>query len=111
MSVLPETNSDPRCFVALSRFKVRNGMTEEVLHAFLSRPGMVESAEGFLRMEVMRPAGDPDEYWLFTWWTDEERFRSWHSSHSYRDSHKGIPKGLKLDPAFTSMMYFERVAI
>ena len=108
---MPAANEDPRCFVALSRFKVRNGMTDEVLRAFLSRPGMVDEVPGFMRMEVMRPTDNPDEYWLFTWWSDESTFREWHSSHLYRESHSGIPKGLKLDPAFTAMTYFERVAV
>lgn len=100
----------PDCFVAVSRFKVRNGMSRDVLEAFLQRPGLVDSANGFLRMEVMRPTGDPDEFWLFTWWRSEDDFRTWHRSHQYRESHAGIPKGLKLDPSFTTMMFFERVA-
>lgn len=99
-----------RVFVALSRFRVRNGMSSEVAEAFVFRPHLVNSARGFQRMEVLNPTGRPDEFWLFTWWDDEESFRVWHKSHLYRDSHKGIPKGLKLDPAFTQMMYFESIA-
>ncbi len=105
-----DTNIRPRSFVALSRFAVANGMTEEVKEAFVLRPHLVDSAEGFLRMEVLSPLDAPDEIWLFTWWADEQSFRAWHRSHLYRDSHKGIPRGLKLDPSVTQMRYFEQIS-
>ncbi len=97
--------------MALSQFTVANGtdaagesnprvspMTEQVKQAFLDRPHLVDGEPGFVRMEVISPIDAPDEIWLLTYWTDEESFRTWHRSHLYRDSHQGIPKGLKLDP-------------
>ncbi len=54
--------------LAISRFKVANGMEAEVREAFLNRPGFVDSAKGFLGMEtytaktdalVCHPARDP----------------------------------------------------
>lgn len=101
--------ADPDAFVALSRFRVANGMEAEVRDAFRDRPHMVDDAPGFLRMEVICPVDAPEEFWLLTYWSDEESYRSWHRSHLYRDSHAGIPRGLKLDPAFTSLSYFRRV--
>ena len=83
-------------FCASSRFVVRNGMEEEVRLAFQSRPHVVDNAPGFCRMEVLRPIANPEEFWLMTWWTDEASFVHWHKSHDYRESHAGIPKGLKL---------------
>lgn len=83
-------------FCASSRFVVRNGMEEEVRMAFQSRPHVVDHAPGFCRMEVLRPIANPEEFWLMTWWTDEAAFVHWHRSHDYRESHAGIPKGLKL---------------
>jgi heme-degrading monooxygenase HmoA len=103
-------------FVAMSQFTVVNGgeggegMTERVKQAFLDRPHLVDGAPGFVRMEVISPLDAPDEIWLLTYWTDEESFRTWHHSHLYRDSHAGIPKGLKLDPKATRIRYFEHVA-
>ena len=96
-------------FVAMSRFAVANGMAEEVRQAFRTRPHLVDSAPGFLRMEVLTPRDDPDEFWLLTWWSDEESFKTWHGSHLH-ESHRGIPKGLRLLPDRTRIRYFEQVA-
>ena len=97
-------------FVAMSRFAVANGMSEEVRQAFRDRPHLVDGAPGFLRMEVLTPRDDPDEFWLLTWWTDERSFREWHHGHLYRESHKGIPRGLKLDAAATEVRFFEKIS-
>jgi heme-degrading monooxygenase HmoA len=96
-------------FIALSKFAVGNGMTPEVKEAFRNRPHLVDGAEGYLRMHVVSPVDDPDELWLFTYWTDEESFKTWHKSHMYHESHKGIPKGLKLKPYSTELRFFEHV--
>jgi len=87
--------SVPRVVVR-SRFVVANGMTAEVKAAFRSRPHLVEEAQGFIRLEVLSPIERPDEIWLMTYWTDREAFKAWHHGHLYRESHAGIPKGLKL---------------
>ena len=97
-------------FVSLSKFRVRNGMGTQVAEAFRARPHLVEAANGFLRMDVLTPADDDSEFWLLTFWTDEASFQAWHSSHQYRQSHAGIPTGLKLDPAATELRSFRYVA-
>lgn len=96
-------------FVALSRFVVANGMTAQVKAAFQARPHLVDSAEGFVRMEVLSPRDLPDEIWLLTWWAAEAHYRAWHRSHEYHESHKGIPKGLKLVPKSAQLRYFDHV--
>ena len=97
-------------FVALSKFTVANGMTPQVKEAFANRPHLVDSAPGFLRMDVISPLENPDEIWLITYWTDETSYRVWHRSHEYHASHKGIPKGLKLVPKSAQISFFEYVA-
>lgn len=97
-------------YVAISRFRVRNGMEEEVTTAFRERPHLVDGAAGFLRMDVLTPEDDAAEFWLVTYWRDEASFREWHHSHVYRESHSGIPKGLKLDPAATQLRGFRYIA-
>lgn len=84
-------------------------MIDEVREAFRRRPHLVDDAPGFVRMEVLSPIDRPEEIWLMTWWTDAESFRSWHHSHLYRDSHKGIPKGLKLVPGETEIRQLESI--
>jgi len=97
-------------FVARSRFVVANGMIDEVKKAFRNRPHFVDGAQGFLRMDVISPLDQPTEIWLLTYWTDAESYRAWHKSHLYRDSHQGIPQGLKLVPGETRITEFEYVA-
>jgi heme-degrading monooxygenase HmoA len=97
-------------FIALSQFTVANGMTAQVKEAFANRPHLVEEAPGFLRLEVISPLDDRDEIWLLTYWRDEASFKAWHHSHLYHDSHKGIPRGLKLVPRSVRLRFFEHVS-
>src|SRR5690348_5238441 len=97
-------------FVALSRFTIANDMDEEVKNAFRARPHAVDSAPGFLRLDVLAPQENSKEIWLLTHWQDRESFEQWHKSHQYRDSHAGIPKGLKLVPKSARLTFFDYVA-
>lgn len=96
-------------FVALSRFTVANAMAGDVKAAFRNRPHLVDAAPGFARMEVISPQDRPEEIWLFTWWADRASFEAWHRSHLYHESHKAMPKGLKLVPGETQMRFFDHV--
>ncbi len=93
----------------LSRFVVANGMEAEVREAFVNRPHMVEDAAGFVRLEVLSPAEDPKEFWLLTYWETEQHFRDWHKHHLH-DSHKMIPKGLRLDARGTRVQVLNHIA-
>ena len=93
--------------VALSRFKVANGMEDSVARAFLNRPWLVERAEGFLGLEVFTDSKDASVFFLSTRWTTESAFRQWHTSEAHHASHLGIPKGLKLDAAFTQLVVMD----
>ena len=96
-------------FLALSKFKVRNGRADDVREAFLQRPHLVDHADGFVRMDVVSPTSDEAEFWLLTYWRDEASFRQWHHSHLYRESHAGIPQGLKLVPEATELLTFRYI--
>lgn len=95
--------------LAVSRFRVANGMEGAVNEAFLDRPRLVDSAPGFLGMETFTDSGDGAVFYLVTRWSDESSFRSWHNSADHRLSHKFIPKGLKLDPSFTKVVVLSRL--
>lgn len=96
--------------VVVSRFTVANGTTEEVKRAFVSRPHLVDSVSGFVRMDVISPMDCPDEIWLLTYWTDEQSYRRWHRGHEYHESHKQIPRGVKLVPRSAEVRLFQLVA-
>jgi heme-degrading monooxygenase HmoA len=94
-------------FIALSQFTIANGMSQQVREAFKARPHLVDSAPGFLGMEVMSPVDQPQDIWLLTRWSDEPSFREWHRGHDYHVAHKGIPKGLKLTADRTQLHLFD----
>jgi diguanylate cyclase (GGDEF)-like protein len=87
----------------ISRFRVRNGLEDEVRRAFLNRPRLVEKSAGFCGLNVLTDATDPAIFLLLTRWTDETAFRAWHRSEAHHQSHHLIPEGLKLDSSFTSL--------
>jgi heme-degrading monooxygenase HmoA len=93
--------------VALSRFTIANDMVARVRTAFENRPHLVDSAPGFLGMEVMNPIGNTSEIWLLTRWSDEGSFKRWHDGPEYQGSHGSIPKGLKLVPGSTQVLVLD----
>jgi signal transduction histidine kinase/heme-degrading monooxygenase HmoA len=95
--------------VVVSRFRVANGMEGDVARAFQERPREVESAPGFLGLEVAIDSTDPAIFYLVTRWTDADSFDRWHHGPEHRASHAFIPKGLKLDPAFTELARMVKV--
>ena len=97
-------------FVALSKFVVANAMSSEIAAAFRSRPHLVDHASGFVRLDVISPEENPNEFWLITYWSARNDFEAWHKSHVYRESHSEIPKGLKLVPKATSLTFFDHVS-
>jgi signal transduction histidine kinase/heme-degrading monooxygenase HmoA len=95
--------------LAISRFRVANGLERAVRQAFEDRPHLVEQAPGFEGMSVFRGLGDPATFLLITQWTDLESYRAWHSSDAHTLSHVGIPPGLKLDAVQTELTFWSEI--
>lgn len=96
-------------FTAISCFEVQNGMEDEVKNAFITRPKLVESYSGFIRLDVLSPKENPAEIWLLTYWEDEEKFNQWHKNH-LKESHANMPKGLRLVPHSFKLRSFNHIA-
>lgn len=92
-----------------SRFRVANGLEEAVRQAFIDRPGLVDDVAGFLGMDVYTESRDGCVFHLVTRWTDHAAYDTWHRGEAHRDSHAFIPRGLKLDAAFTRLTILERI--
>lgn len=97
-----------RMFVAVSIFEVANDMAEEVKKAFVARPHLVDKAVGFLEMKVLSPQENLNEIWVTTFWEEESNYQDWYKNHM-KESHQGIPKGLKLVPESTKVRFFQQV--
>jgi heme-degrading monooxygenase HmoA len=95
--------------VAMSRFRVLQQREQDVRQAFLNRPGLVDDQAGFLGLEVFQDHTDCALFYLLTRWSSVSDFQSWHSSQAHRASHGMMPKGLKLDSAFTELRILDRV--
>ena len=95
--------------LATSRFRVINNREQEVRQAFLDRPHHVDNQAGFLGLEVFQDQTDAAVFHLMTRWTDVSSFRAWHSSPAHHRSHELMPKGLKLDSAFTELRILDRI--
>lgn len=93
-------------FVALSTFVIANGMAAAVQDAFRRRPHLVDDVPGFVRMDVFSPVDNPDEIWLLTYWRDAASYHVWHRSDAHHESHRGIPKGLKLVSGSAHLRFF-----
>jgi heme-degrading monooxygenase HmoA len=95
--------------VAMSRFRVLHRRELDVRQAFLDRPRLVDDRAGFLGLEVFQDPTDSALFYLVTRWSDVSSFQTWHSSQAHKSSHALMPKGLKLDSAFTELRILERV--
>ena len=95
--------------LAISRFRVANDFEKAVADAFGQRVGLVDDQPGFLSLEVFTDASDPKLFYLVTRWTDEEQFHAWHAGPAHRESHRLMPRGLKLDKAYTLLSVMERI--
>jgi signal transduction histidine kinase/heme-degrading monooxygenase HmoA len=95
--------------LAVSRFRVANGLQQEVQEAFRQRPRLVDSEPGFLGMETFTDASEPTVFYLVTRWTDAAAFQAWHRSDAHHLSHRFIPRGLKLDAQWTKLVVLDRI--
>jgi heme oxygenase (mycobilin-producing) len=95
--------------VAVSRFRVANGLEDAVQEAFRQRPRLVDSEPGFLGMETFTDMSKPTIFYLVTRWTDAAAFHARHRSDGHHRSHQFIPHGLKLDAQWTKLVVQERI--
>lgn len=95
--------------VSISKFEIQNGLEKEVKEAFKNRPELVEKAKGFIRLDVLSPLDNPAEIHLITYWESEEDFEFWHRHH-LKESHKHIPKGLRLVSKSWELTKYEHIS-
>jgi heme-degrading monooxygenase HmoA len=78
-------------FVVESRLEIDPGAVDVLEAAFADRLGEVESAEGFVRLEVWRDEQEPGRYTMVSWWASADAFRAYLRSDAHRRSHARIP--------------------
>lgn len=77
--------------VVTNSIKVKPGHGKELSERFAQAKG-VQEMPGFIRMEVWHEAkegAEAEELKVCTVWENEEAFKGWTSSESFRQSHRG----------------------
>jgi heme oxygenase (mycobilin-producing) len=79
----------------MSRLRVDEQRSDELIAAFRARAHLVDDAEGFLDLQVWRSDRDPGEVLMVSRWRDREAFKAYMKSHEHRVSHERIDPELK----------------
>ena len=100
-------------YVSVSRLRVEDGKSDELVAAFGQRAGLVDSHDGFVDLQVWRSDRDPAEVLMVSRWRDKDAFREYLRSNDHRVSHDRVDPVLrhavKLD-RLDSMHTYEVVA-
>lgn len=98
----------------MSRLRVTDGRSDELVHAFRARAGLVEAHDGYIDVEVWRSDRDPSELIMVSRWRDRPAFKAYMKSADHRTSHDRIsPKlsgAIKLEQLEHLHSTFEVVA-
>jgi heme-degrading monooxygenase HmoA len=82
-------------YVSMSRLRVEPERADELVRAFRRRARLVDSVDGFLRLEVWQSDREPGEVLMVSHWRDRDCFRAYMRSREHRISHGRIDAGLK----------------
>jgi heme-degrading monooxygenase HmoA len=82
-------------YVSMSRLRLPEAHVPELLEAFNDRAGLVDSAEGFIDLEVWHSDRDVEEVIMVSRWTTRAAFTNYMKSNAHRTSHDRIPPALK----------------
>ena len=79
----------------MSRLRVDEQRSDELIAAFRARAHLVDDAEGFLDLQVWRSDRDPGEVLMVSRWRDRDAFKAYMKSAEHQVSHDRIDPELK----------------
>jgi len=82
-------------YVSISRLRVDEQRSDELVEAFRRRARLVDDADGFVDIQVWRSDRDPGEVLMVSRWRDREAFRTYMKSGDHQISHDRIDRELK----------------
>lgn len=100
-------------YVSLSQLRIPAERAPELITAFRGRCGLVDSADGFVDLQVWQSDRDPGEVVMVSRWRDRASFTAYMKSAEHRISHDRIDDSLKSAitlEALKHMRTFEVVA-
>jgi heme-degrading monooxygenase HmoA len=74
-------------FVVMNRIPVNPEYAEQFEERFRSRAGEVDKMKGFVRNQVLKPAGPDSPYIVMTFWESQEDFEAWVNSEAFHKGH------------------------
>src|SRR6516164_10907993 len=80
-------------YVVINAITVPRAHADTLAARFAGRAGMVESADGFERFELLRPADDREQWLVMTTWRDQAAFEAWMSSAAFGRAHGATTSG------------------
>ena len=84
-------------YVSMSRLRVPDDRSDELVAAFRNRARLVERADGFVDLQVWRSDRDPGELIMVSRWRDRQAFTAYMRSPAHQVSHDRIDPGLQAD--------------
>src|SRR5215212_6766251 len=81
-------------YVSMSRLRVPQERASELVAAFRRRAHLVDSADGFVDLEVWHSDRDAGELVMVSRWRDRDAFKAYMKSDAHRTSHARIDPGL-----------------
>ncbi|MEM6464417.1 MAG: antibiotic biosynthesis monooxygenase [Pseudomonadota bacterium] len=83
-------------FVAMNRFKVKDGSEAAFEEMWRSRESHLDGMKGFVEFKLLRGPNDSDEgftlYASHTTWASKQDFIDWTKSEQFRKAHAGAGK-------------------
>ena len=79
----------------MSRLRVDEQRSDELIAAFRRRAHLVDDADGFVDLQVWRSDRDPGEVLMVSRWRDRDAFKAYMKSAEHRVSHDRIDGELK----------------
>ena len=101
-------------FIAMNRFKVRNGAEADFEQVWLKRDSHLDGVPGFIAFHLLK-GPERDDHVLYsshTLWRSEDAFLDWTRSEAFRKAHAGAGgnKPLYLDhPEFEGFTVIQEV--
>ena len=85
-----------RVYVSMSRLRVPVERAEELVSAFRARARLVDSADGFVDLQVWQSDRDAGELIMVSRWRDRAAFAAYMRSPAHRISHDRIDRELQV---------------
>jgi heme-degrading monooxygenase HmoA len=86
--------------VVISRIRVTSGNADAVAAQYRNRSRLAEEMPGCLGVEVLRDLERPEEFLVYTRWTERAAYESYRKAQAFREAHgriREIPGGLRID--------------